>query len=137
VEVKSFSRDEWKKVSKGIHLYAFDEHLEDDQETISLALMAIKDETPQAYCTLIDLDKYTCYMQHGGALPGADKFTTTKSYVKLVEWVKNKYPRITTKIRNDNIAMIKLALGVGFVIIGVEFYDDGVFLSLVNNSEIR
>jgi hypothetical protein len=138
MEVRAFSKDEWRKVSKEIHRYAFNEIIDDDLETISLALMAMKDETPQAYCTLIDMDKYTCYMQHGGALPAAKgTINVAKGYVKMVEWVKNKYPRITTRIRNDNVSMIKLALGVGFKIVGVEVYEDGVFLSLVNNSESK
>lgn len=136
MEVRAFTKDEWAKASKEIHRYAFNEIIDDSEETISLALMAIKDDKPQAYCTLIDLDKYTCYMQHGGALPDAKgTINVAKGYFKMIEWVKNKYPKITTRIRNDNVPMIKLALEAGFKIIGVEVYDDGVFLSLVNNSE--
>lgn len=136
MEVRAFSKDEWKKVSKEIHRYSFDEIIETDEETISFALMAMKDEKPQCYCTLIDLDKYSCYMQHGGALPDAKgTINVARGYVKMVGWIKHKYNRITTKIRNDNVSMIKLALAAGFKIVGVEVYEDGVFLSLVNDTE--
>lgn len=136
--VRKFEKEAWKQISKEIHAYSFGEKLEPDEETISFALMAVKNDEPQSYCTIIELDKNTCYMQHGGALPASQgTINVAKSYAMMVLWIKEKYPRITTRIKNDNIKMIKLALSAGFVIIGVEMYEDGIFLSLINNSEIK
>lgn len=136
MEVKYFSKDEWKKISKEVHSYAFNTRLENDDETISFALMAIKENEPQAYCTLIEMDKYTCYMQHGGALPAAKgTINVAKGYARMVYWLQQKYPKLHTTIKNDNNSMLRLAMSAGFKIIGVEAHDDGTFLSLINKSE--
>lgn len=138
MEVRRIEKEEWKTISKEVHSYAFNERLENEDETISFALMAMKEDKPQAYCTVIDLDRYTCYMQHGGALPAAEgTINVAKAYAKMILWLKEKYPRIQTVIKNDNNRMIKLAMSAGFTIIGVEAHEDGTYLSLMNKPETK
>lgn len=137
MEVQEIDPEEWKKISRETHAYAFKEIREEDVETIDFALMAVKDGCPMAYCTCIVFDKYSVYMQHGGALPDArGTINVAKGYAKMISHLKSKYPRITTKVRNNNISMLKLALSVGFLVDGIYMHKDGdVHLHMTNERD--
>lgn len=102
--------------------------------TFDYALLVVRDKTPQCYSTIIELDKYSAYMQHGGTFPSAEgKATTGRGYFKMVNYLREHYKRASTKIRNVNTPMIKLALAAGFVINGLDAHTDGkIFLHLLN-----
>lgn len=133
MEVKQFAPSEWKKISKEVHTYAFKEDPIDGMETIDFALMVLKDEKPMCYCTCILFDGMSVYMQHGGALPdGAGTTNIAKGYHLLVNWLFERYPRLTTKIQNTNIPMFKLAFSAGFIPNGIYMHHDkSIFVNLI------
>lgn len=129
MEIKRFTLDEWKTGAEAIHAYAFNELRDADINTFDFALMAIKDGEPMAYCTCIELDKLSCYMQHGGRLPGSEgTINTAKGYAFMIGYLKEHYHNIATRIRNNNIPMLKLAMSVGFLTTGIDTHKDEVYL---------
>lgn len=134
IEVQQFKPEEWKKISKEIHTYVFNEIPVDGLETIDFALMVLKDGKPAAYCTCILFDSMSVYMQHGGALPDWRGTTNiAKGYFLLIEWLEQRYSRITTKIENTNVPMFKLALSAGFIPNGMYMHHDKkIFVNMIN-----
>lgn len=93
-----------------------------------------------AYATILEHDARSAYMQHGGTF-STNGLITVKSYMLIIDWLKKKYPILTTRIFNTNVPMLKLALQAGFLIHGVEYYPDnnnfkgGVLLCLHMESD--
>lgn len=136
MDVKKFSVDEWKMVAEEIHAYAFSEDRPQSLNTFDFALMVLKDNKPMCYATCIELDSECVYMQHGGKLPDADgTINVAKGYVELIKYLNGKYKNITTKIQNTNTAMQRLALSVGLVPTGIDFYSNQIFLIFNTNHE--
>jgi len=134
MEVQRFSLEEFNVISKQVHLNCFNEIREEEVNTFDFALMAIHKGEPVAYATCIEFDKDTCYMQHGGSLPGGHgTINTARGYVKMLMFIKEKYPMITTRIQNTNVRMLKLALGAGFIPIGIDCHNaDEIYLHMMN-----
>jgi len=129
VEIKRFTLEEWNACAEEIHVYAFNEIRDSDMNTFDFALMALRDGEPMAYCTCIELDKMSAYMQHGGRLPGSEgTINTAKGYHLMVRYLKEHYKNISTRIRNTNRPMLKLALAVGFVTTGTDSYGSEIYL---------
>ena len=137
VIVTKVSRDEFNVISEDVHKGCFQEIRPKEMSRISYALLTSTEEKGlTSYATVIEHDSLSAYMQHGGTFYPDNKMLTTKSYFKLIEFLRFHYPVITTRIFNWNVAMIKLALQAGFLITGVEFDQDadgfksGVLLNL-------
>jgi hypothetical protein len=134
--VQEFSLEEFKVISKDVHYYAFKEIREPDENTFDFALVSLKDNKPMAYATCINMDKFTCYMQHGGALPDAKgTINVALGYAAMIKFLSKKYKTITTRIEHKNVPMQKLALSVGFLIYGVDYFDDEIFLHLKKTNQ--
>lgn len=120
--VEQVSREEFLKISKDVHLGAFFEHREPDFERLNYALVCHDSHDKlTAYATIIEHDADSAYMQHGGCFSDVEKFKTVKSYLLMMNYLKGKYKTITTRIFNENIAMLKLAFTAGLRVIGVEY----------------
>lgn len=137
-EVKKITKQEWAVMSDKAHLICFSENRPSDMDRIDFALLNVRNGSPLNYCTVRELDKESCYWQYGGAFPNS-KGTGTSfySYKRNAEWCFNSgYKRITTYIENTNLPMIKIALKVGFKIIGTRFFKGYVLVEfLLERSE--
>lgn len=86
-----------------------------------------------SYCTVRVLDAESCYWQYGGAFPGCKgTLYSLRSYQEYAKWCfKYGFQRVTTYIENTNTAMIKIALKVGFRIIGTRFFKGHVLVEFL------
>lgn len=133
--LKRYTLDEFNQLAEDAHLICFKEARPRYVNTFHFALM-VEDENgvPLSYSTCLELDKASVYMQHGGAFPSAEKGPlTVRSYHLMLNYLREHYERASTIIKNTNIAMIKLAYSAGFVIHGVDYMQDGIFLHLLND----
>lgn len=131
MRVEKVSRDEWNKLAEDAHRIAFGEDRPACLNTFDFAVVCFDEDRILGYSTIIEMDKDTAYMQHGGAMPGVKGTTTTRIvYHKVIGWVKENYKRISTRIENKNVAMIKFAMSEGLLINGCDCYDNSVFLNL-------
>ncbi|MFN3453443.1 MAG: hypothetical protein ACK41T_00685 [Pseudobdellovibrio sp.] len=129
MELVVLTKDQWKTFSDDAHkaCFGFDGYAA--LETADYALMIIDHDTPICYTTIKELDSHTCYMQWGGAFEGS--LGTVKSfrgYTLMIDYLKQRYPYITTRIENHNIPMLKFAMKVGFKIIGVRNFKESILL---------
>jgi len=123
----------WSSLSENAHKIAFNTLKPASQDRISFALLAVNDANiPLGYVTCREHDADTLYWQFGGAFPGTIGTTISfPTYCQFVEWCKPHYKRITTLIENTNTVMLKMAMKVGFRIIGVRFYKGSILLEHV------
>lgn len=130
--LKKLSLEDWNIVGKEAHKLCFGEERPMDMNTFDFALMVVTEEDfPLAYSTNIILDKNTVYMQHGGAFPfyhGNPK--VLRGYHMMIEYLKENYSRISTRVHNTNIRMLKLAMSAGLLINGIDCLEKDIFLNL-------
>jgi len=124
IGVEKIPADEFAKIARNAHLSCFREDRPDEFNRFDYALVCHREhEILTAYSTILEHDAESAYMQHGGTF-SENGMLTVKSYLLMLEWLKSQYPVITTRIFNDNIPMLKLALAGGFKIHGIEYYKE-------------
>lgn len=130
LSVNKLDADQWQAYSSYAHLICFHEKDRYQIERIDFALLVINKEieSPVGYITCKEFDAHTIYWQHGGAFPGTIGIPVYKSYQACIVWAKNKYKRIFTLIENTNKRMLKMAMKVGFDIIGVKNIGGSIML---------
>jgi len=133
VEVQKLSSEEWKKYSTQAHVICFNQERDPSMDRIDFCLLNIKDRMPMNYCTVRELDSESVYWQHGGAFPNSKGTVHAyQSYLRNAKWCfSNGYKRITTYIQNTNLSMLKIALKVGFLVIGTRTFKGDIMLELL------
>jgi len=132
VEVKQIHKNDWKVFSERAHLACFNESKDSSMDRIDFALIVEDGARMMGYLTCREHDSETLYWQYGGSFPGTRESSLTfVGYQAFVAWCKERYKRITTVIENENIVMLKMAMKVGFRIVGVRNFKGHVLLELV------
>lgn len=122
---------EWNKLAEDAHLICFQERRPSSANTFDFALVCFDEKEIFSYATIVETDSETAYMQHGGAMPNIKSSIHVKRvYHETVSWLKERYKKITTRVKNTNVAMLKLAFSEGLLVQGVICYPEGVFLQL-------
>jgi RimJ/RimL family protein N-acetyltransferase len=131
--IRQIPKEAWAVVSEDAHLIAFGEHKPAFFDRIDFALLAVTEqEEMMGYITCREFDHETLYWQFGGAFPGTKE--TVKSwaaYKAFGAWCSDKYKRVATLIENDNTAMMKMAMKLGFRVIGVRNFKGSILLEHV------
>lgn len=132
LSLEKLSQDEWALLSSSVHKYSFGIDRPPDMDRIDFALLVKKDDELSGYATVIELDKDSVYMQHGGNFEASSgNVLTVRTYLMMVNYLKEHYKNISTRIYNKNKAMLKLAWAGGFTITGLESNRKGeIFLVL-------
>lgn len=131
MRVEKVSFQEWQILAGDAHKVCFNEIRPPDINTFDFAVVCFDEDKILSYVTIIEMDKETAYMQHGGAFPGTKNTTNSfLTYHKTMTFLKEHYKRITTRIENKNVAMLKFAMKEGLLINGCDCYPGEVFLHL-------
>lgn len=129
--VRKIDLETWKQIADKAHMVSFGESEASDISTVDYAIIGASDDEIFAFATVIEMDKETAHMQHGGAMPNILGTRSVKlMYHEMVEWLKMRYKQITTRVRNDNVAMLKLAMSEGLLVRGVSYYKGAIYLQL-------
>jgi hypothetical protein len=133
VNVERLTADEWRELSEGAHKVVFEEQRPSHFDRIDYALLAVGDDgLPQGYLTARELDSSSVYWQYGGAFPGTKGSSKSfAAYQEFVRWTRERYGRVTTLVQNTNVVYLKMAMSVGFRIIGVRCFHGDVFCELM------
>lgn len=129
-ELVQIGASEWKRNwSQDAHLVGFGEIRNPENERIDFALVALNEELPMGYITCRELDEQTLYWKFGASFP------ETKGTIKTLQicegaakWSLARYNRVQVFIENENVAMLKLALRVGFRITGIRNFDSKILV---------
>lgn len=104
--------------------YSFGEKgWDEDMNRVSYAILAQDDSagTPYGFATIVELDKKTAYIQHGGTFP-TTKGTALggRGFLHIIEHLRNRYQHIQMRVKNTNFSMLKLCIKAGFVVCGIQ-----------------
>lgn len=126
LNLEILSPSQWAEISESVHKYSFGLERPKDFDRISYALLVKKDQELAGYATIVELDAESAYMQHGGNFPSTEKTPLTlRTYVMMVNYLKEKYKNVSTRVWNKNKGMLKLAWAGGFVVTGCEVNKSG------------
>lgn len=128
--VKALSPKEWAPLSENAHRAVFSEIKPPNWDRIDYALLGVDAEsnTVLAYLTAREMDPKTVYWQFGGAFPSCrGTIQSFRTYEAFVAWARERYENVFTLIRNDNLAMLKAAMKVGFRIVGVRNFKGEIY----------
>lgn len=123
------SKSDWAIMSENVHRYSFGIERKSDMDRITYALVVRKGEELCCYCTIIELDKESVYMQHGGNFKESEgTVMTLRGYLMMMDYLKKAYKTISTRVLNKNHPMMKLAMAADMDPTGLETNDGDVFL---------
>lgn len=129
-KIVHYSAKEWASVSEEAHRIAFGTIKPASMDRIDFAILVTKEDVAVGYITCRETDNKTLYWQHGGAFPGTkDSIYSWPAYALCMDHCQGMgYDRVTTLIENTNLVMLKMAMKVGFKIIGVRNYKGAILL---------
>jgi len=132
--LKKIDGQDWRAMSKPAHQITFGEIRDPDIDRIDFSLITVDDKGEIAgYVTCIEMDRETVYWQHGGAMPEyKGSIYNLKGYTLGINWCREQYKRISTKIENTNTVMLKFALKQGFTIVGTHTFKNKIYVDLLN-----
>ena len=137
IQVEKICNEAWRVISQNAHALCFNERRDPEMDRIDFALLNVKiekdEKTPLNYCTVKELDSESVYWQYGGAFPNTKGTPISlHSYKRNADWCfAQGYKRITTYIQNINTAMLKVAIHIGFIPIGVRYFKGEIFVELL------
>jgi hypothetical protein len=130
IEIIKITADEWNEISEETMEYAFDESCWGPQmNRVSYAILAQDDKSkvPYGFATIVELDAQTGYIQHGGTFPSSKGSAMGgRGFLKIIEHLRHRYYHVQMRVKNTNIAMLKLCLKAGFVTSGIQMDKFGV-----------
>lgn len=129
IEIERIEKDDWKKLSEKAHLIVFAENKPAEMDRLDYALVAKMGTNLLGYVTCRETDANSIYWQFGGAFPGTKSSSLSFAcYLRLVWWTKQHYARVTTLIENTNVVYLKMALKIGFRVIGIKNFNGRIYL---------
>lgn len=131
MQITRVSLDEWRdRFANNSYTQSFGQNRDISLERIDFALIAVN-ENPVGFVTCIEMDAETIYWQFGGAFDEIKRSLMVLTYyVSFINYCKERYKRITTRVENTNISMIRMALACGFLIQGTWNNRNKIYLEL-------
>lgn len=131
--IRQLSAAEWSQISGAAHQAAFGELRPPASDRIDFCLLCIDEVTdvPVGYVTAREINAELLQFRFGGAFPnirGTSK--VLRAYRPAIDWTRGKYKSIITLIRNDNVPSLKVAMALGFRIVGVTTYRGDILVEL-------
>lgn len=138
MQIVHLTKEQWLTYSDNAHAICFGETNQSEIERCDYALVAVKDDVPLMYCTVKEIDALSAYMQRGGAFPSVQGTSSSyKAFELILAFLKQGYPYITMRVENRNSPMLRFAAKAGFVIDGISYFKNKVYLEhLLENSEV-
>lgn len=134
MNIEVVSPENWRRIGAQVHAQVFGEKISPQFDRLDYALICLDESRAvMGYLTAFEPDRDTILWQWGGVLPGARGTPgTVRGMEKLLAWSKERYCRVKFYTANQNVSMLRIALAVGFTIVGMKTGNRGqLFLELV------
>lgn len=126
-----FNASNWESISKDAHTAIFGEVRPDTLNRHHFVVVVFGDKKIGGYFTCLEQDSETVYIQYGGVFPNfKESIYVLRGYAEMLKDLAVDFKRAWTRIENTNIPMLKMALKMGFVIMGTYFFNGKLFLEL-------
>lgn len=128
--VARYTADEWMEYSDSAHRLVFKESRNPELDRISFALLAHNQKSPVGYVTCREIDADSLYWQYGGAMDEFKGFNAVRAFKLFFDYCKERYKRITTLVKNDNVQYLHLLMKMGFRAIGIRCFANEIYLEM-------
>lgn len=134
--IKKVDGSQWKTgFSDSAHAVCFGVKDRRTLDVIDFALLGFCKEILGGYMTCKVMDSETIYIQYGGVFPEFQKSVyVLAGYRELLAFCFRDYKRVTTKVKASNVSMLKLALKLGFSIIGTMIFKQELYIELMKEA---
>lgn len=127
--IERLTPNQWSELSENAYKASFGNYRPSTKDRVDFALLGVESGVPVGFITCYEHDSETIYWQFGGAFPGTLKtLKVLEYYSQAVDWCRGRYKKILTFIENTNLAMLRLAMKVGFRISGVRYYNGSILV---------
>jgi hypothetical protein len=121
VTIEKLSKEEWFPLSANAQIICFGAKHDPSIDRIDYALVAMEGRIPRGFITVREVNRDHAYWQFGGALPGTKgTLFSFRAFELAKEWSTEFYDSVSAYIENTNIVMLKLAMKIGFRIVGIK-----------------
>lgn len=129
--VRVFSPEEWQLVAEDAHKSVFGQERPNSLNKHHFIVAGYTGDKLGGYMTCLEMDSETCYIQYGGAFPPFQGTVhVVPGYHAMLTYLHEHYVRLTTKIENKNVSMLKMAMAMGFLITGCTSFENKLYLDL-------
>lgn len=130
MKIERITPENWRILSEHAHLTVFGLRKPASMDRIDFALLGIDEtSTPMAYVTCRELDSKSLYWQFGGAFPGTrGTLKTYRVFQAFLDWVAPRYERVGMLIENSNLPMLKMAMKIGYRVVGIRHFHGTILL---------
>ena len=124
------SPEKWANYSQNAHKAVFGEMRDPSLDRISYAMLVHNDERPIGFTTCREIDSESIYWQYGGCFKGNVGIPSVRAFEAVFNDSKQKYKRITTLVKNDNVNYLHMLMKFGFRAIGLRTFKNEIFLEM-------
>jgi RimJ/RimL family protein N-acetyltransferase len=122
LEIVKLDAGQWDDICSSTLKYSFGYEWPKGKTRADFAII-VQDkttQTPYGYASIIELDSESVFLEHGGNFKSTISTSFTfRGYSMIIDYLKEKYRNLSTRILNTNTAMLKMALKAGFIVTGV------------------
>lgn len=129
--VHKLSLDVWRSLAPEASLVVFGTRRPAEIDRIDYALMIERKDTgkPAGYATVQELGEGVAHIQFAGAFPETRAtLHTVRGLMVGLTFLKEQYTAVNCRVENTNTPMLRLAMRVGFKIVGVRMHEGRVLL---------
>lgn len=131
--IRVITPNNWKLMAQDVHACVHGTLRDPNMDRVDFVLLGVDDKDEMAgYITVKVFDDASVYFGWGGMFPSYKGTTKTYHiYKEAILFIFTQFKRINTYIRNTNVAMLKLAMKVGFLITGIKVIDNIIYCDLL------
>lgn len=120
MRIKRIDPDHWRWLSENTHKAVFAEVRPEHMDRVAFVLLALDDAEPVGYLTVQERDHDTAHLQYGGVFPPErGRPRAVRAWQMALNYLMERYKQATMFVANDNRAMLKLGLALGFKVVGM------------------
>ncbi len=133
MKIVPLTPSEWQAFSEAAFQTVFGAVHDRRLDRISFALVMVDEEKdePLGYLTAREMSAEDLCWEYGGAYPAKEKSVhVLRGYMMFARWCQTRYKRIFTLVENTNHRYLKLAMKIGFNIVGTRAQGGRLFVEL-------
>jgi hypothetical protein len=130
MRLESVSPDTWRKLAREVHAQVFRHAYDPTWDRLDQALLLVdENRSVKGFATVREQDQHTAFLEWGGAMPKARfSMDAVRGWEQVLEWCRERYPRVKMFVENTNFPMLKLAIASEFKVIGLKCHEGRIYL---------
>lgn len=131
MEFKKLPKEHWALLARNSNIAVFGEQMDPKDERIDFTYVALEDDKMVGFVSCQERDADSLYIQYGGLVkPKQGQGFGSEGFPNLLAMIASEYQRVGLLVENTNMPMLKMALGAGFLVIGMRNFKGKVLLEM-------